>query len=250
MRAIAARLALFLGLAFSAPALAATVAVEDANAGVLAMRAGNYDEAIRLFTSALDHGQFNAYGRGQAYSYRGLAHGGKGDLDAALADLDLAVDQGNDYARRAYSFRGILRMTAGRASEAAADLAKSLDYEFRPYAALWLYFARAEAGLADADMYSLSHNISEIDFERWPGPVLAFFLGRATGEDMTAAIETVQGGGSSERRSCEAVFYTGYYYLMQGDAMRARSSLEWAARQCPPSVERIAALAELARLGN
>jgi tetratricopeptide (TPR) repeat protein len=65
--------------------------IADGNAGMAALQRGDYDEAIRLFTRALQPGRLSSGDTEFAYLNRGQAYEAKGDLDHALADFKKAV---------------------------------------------------------------------------------------------------------------------------------------------------------------
>ena len=73
---------------------------------MLAARDGKYDDAIKLFTSAINSDELNLKGRAQAYAYREIAKATTGDYDAAQFDLNFAVALDSDYNGDAYAFRG------------------------------------------------------------------------------------------------------------------------------------------------
>ena len=75
----------------SSVGIAHAAGIDDANAAVLAARDGKYDDAIRLFTSAINSDELNLTGRAQAFAYRGIAKATVGDYDAAQEDLNFAV---------------------------------------------------------------------------------------------------------------------------------------------------------------
>src|SRR5438128_10998419 len=87
--------------------------VEDANAAVLAARSGKYDDAIRLFTNAINGDDLNLTGRAQAYAYRGIAKATTGDYDGATDDLNRAVVLNSDYAADSYAYRGYFERVLG-----------------------------------------------------------------------------------------------------------------------------------------
>src|SRR5215813_5892385 len=90
-------------VAATAPAF--STGVEDANNAVLAARNGQYEEAIRLFTSAINSDELNLKSRAQAFAYRGIAKATGGDYDDAVQDLNYAIALGSDYNGDAYGFR-------------------------------------------------------------------------------------------------------------------------------------------------
>jgi len=231
------------------PADAALAAgIEDANAAVLAARSGKYDEAIRLFTSAINSDELNLTGRAQAYAYRGIAKATLGDYGAAQEDLNFAVALDSPYAADAYAYRGFFALVQGDAQKAAADLAKSAALKIWPYNVMWLSLARAKAHLPDTDDHSLSRNAAQLDLAQWPGPVVTFLLGGAKPEEVVAAANQ----GDPQRvveRVCDADFYLAENDLARGDMAAAKPLLQRAADKCPfASFERMGATAELMRL--
>lgn len=83
---------------FWAAALALTIAtcayaggIEDGTEGLAALNRGSYDEAIRLFTKALNEGDLSTDDTEFAYYNRGKAYLAKGDTRHAIADLKRAV---------------------------------------------------------------------------------------------------------------------------------------------------------------
>src|SRR3979490_2456529 len=70
---------------------ALSTGVDDANQAVMAARNGQYDDAIRLFTSAINSDELNVKSRAQAFAYRGIAKATTNDYEGALLDLNYAV---------------------------------------------------------------------------------------------------------------------------------------------------------------
>jgi len=222
--------------------------IDDANSAVIAARNGKYDEAIRLFTSAINGNELNLTGRAQAYSYRGIAKATTGDFAGAKEDLDFAVALQSDYAADAYAYRGYFEMVEGDGPKAAADLAKSAELKIWPYNVLWLSLARAKANLPDTDDHSLKANAARLDLTQWPGPVVKFLMGE---EKLEAVAMDAQAGDPAKliERTCDVDFYSAEYDLTRNQAMAARPLLQRAAEKCPfASFERMGATAELAHL--
>jgi tetratricopeptide (TPR) repeat protein len=65
-------------------------AADDGNAGLTALNASNYDQAISLFTRAIDSRELRGDDEESAYACRGRAYLKKGDYSDAIADLDRA----------------------------------------------------------------------------------------------------------------------------------------------------------------
>ena len=249
MRVLRLFTALFAALVVGA-AGAEAAAVDDANAAVLAAKDGHYDDAIRLFTDALETNEMADRGRAQAFSYRGISLAAIGNYPAALRDLDSAVALNSPYQADAYSYRGFLELSLGRSADGAADLAKGADLLVWPYNVLWLAIARAKAGVPDTGVHSLKNNAAMLDLSRWPGPVLQYYLGGLTSDEVRAAAE-MGDPMAKESRVCDAVFYIGEFDLAHGNAEMAEPSLNRAANDCPySSFERVGAAAELSHWGK
>lgn len=246
--ALSAKTVFLLGGLLLAGSDAYAAAVEDANSAVIAARDGKYDEAIELFTKAINTDELNLKSRAQAYAYRGVAFAAIGDYEHANDDLNSAVVLGSEYSADAFAYRGYFRMVQGRSSEAAADLAKSANEKVWSYNAIWLALARMKAGIADNDALSLSANAAMLNMAAWPGPVINYLMGKATPEAVNAAAQQGEPARLIER-VCDADFYVAEVALTKNDVATARPLLQRAAEKCPfASFERMGAAAELARL--
>ncbi len=246
-------------MAFAASGVAmAASAVEDANAAVQAARQGNYEEAIELFTNAINSDELTLKSRAQAYAYRGIAKAAIGDYDSAGLDLNSAVVLDSDYNADAFAFRGFFHMARGENKEAAADLVKSADISVWSYSALWLYLARTKAGVADEGPHSLSAHVAVLAMQtnqdgstnmtRWPAPVVNFMLGKANEAEIRAAANAGDQSRLGER-VCDVDFYLAELDLAKGNTVAAKPKLEAAAKGCPfASFERMGAAAELERM--
>lgn len=244
----ALRIALPLIVALTCTAGAMAAGIDDANNAVLAARAGKYDDAIRLFTSALNGDELNLTGRAQAFSYRGIAKATTGDYDGAREDLNFAVALQSDYAADAYAYRGYFELVRGEPGKAATDLAESAGRKIWPYNVVWLSLAREMAHVPDTDNHSLESNAAQLDLTQWPGPVVKYLMGEGTPESVNAAAQQGDPARVVER-VCDADFYVAEQNLAHGDANAAKPLLQRAAGQCPfASFERMGATAELKRL--
>jgi lipoprotein NlpI len=222
--------------------------LDDANAAVMAAREGKYDDAIRLFTSAINSDELNIKGRAQAFAYRGIAKATLGDYDSAQEDLNFSVALDTEYNADAYAFRGYMALVTGAPQKAAVDLAKSASLKIWAYNALWLSVARMKAGIADTGAVSLANNAMTLDMDQWPMPVVKFFLGQAKAEDVASAANEGDQSRLAER-VCDADFYVAEFDLAHDNAPAAKPLLQRAADKCPfASFERMGATAELKRL--
>src|SRR4030042_4780219 len=85
-------LSLFLMVCMTSPTWAG--GDDDADAGAYALDAGDYDEAIRLFTKAIESGDLHPVTLYAVYNFRGKAWDHKGDYDRAISDFTKAIESG------------------------------------------------------------------------------------------------------------------------------------------------------------
>ncbi len=79
--------------------------------------------------------------------------------------------------------------------------------------------------------------------KEWPVPVVEFYLGQRSMDDMFKA------AAGSRGNECEARFYAGEWHLLRGARAEAISALRSAVEECPKDfTESGAAAAELNRL--
>jgi tetratricopeptide (TPR) repeat protein len=200
----------------------------------------DYDQTIRLDPKLAP-----------AYSNRGNAWKIKGDLDRAIADFDRAIRLAPKFVP-AHRGRGEAHFLQADFSAAAADLLGANDIQesingrlWNPLdddlkAMLWRFLARGRMGQDGAS--ELSASVARLRTKDWPYPVIDFYLGRRSLEDMRAAALDADD-------KCEAAFYAGEWRLLRGDKPAAKRELEGAAGTCPKTrVEYVGAVAELKRL--
>jgi lipoprotein NlpI len=231
---------------------------DDANRAVVAARNGQYDEAIALFTRAINSDELGLTNRARAFAYRGIAKATTGDYEGAQLDLNSSVALDSDFNADAYAYRGYVKLVLGQPKEAAADLDKSAELLLWPYNVLWLHLARLKAGLPDGGPRSLTNNAITLDIKRnqdgtpglsrWPGALVKVMQGSLTREAATAAAQEGDPTRLTER-VCDVDFYLAELDLARNDIAAAKPQLERAAEKCPfASFERMGATAELMRL--
>jgi lipoprotein NlpI len=191
----------------------------------------DYDRAI-----ALDPKLANAY------RLRGHARAAQGDTDRANADYDQANRLDPKFVNASMS-RGSANFQKGRFGEAASDFLWANDLEPNAYAVIWRFMARARVDHNDTT--ELETAAARLKTHDWPYPVIDFYLGRRTAQD-------VQSFARKPEEKCEAAFYLGEWYLMRGRNDEAQKELQKAAAAtCPKGLaEYQGALAELKRLGR
>jgi lipoprotein NlpI len=195
----------------------------------------DYDEAVRRAPGEANF----LLGRGQAW------HDAGNDANA-LADFDRAIRL-NPTHEMAYVRRGVVRFSLGRYAEAAADFEESLrTHPSDGYRVLWRHISLAKAGRADP--LEFQANAAKPDPNTWPAPLLRFYQGRATIDEIRQ-----QAGRGNERaqsaQRCEASFYLGVYEQLQNNLPHARGYLQDAVNNCPKNFSEFAgAMAELHKL--
>jgi len=116
-------LACLLLLILAAPALAAGPA-SDIVAGNQAAEAGNLDQAIKLFTKAIESKKLSKENLAIAYNNRGNAHDDKGNMDQAIKDYTKAIEINPEY-DAAYYNRSYALERKGCLAQALADMEKA-----------------------------------------------------------------------------------------------------------------------------
>lgn len=170
--------------------------------------------------------------------------------DYAKADTDLEMTLGLD-SKRASAFREKGRLAAyqGDYDRAVMEFGRAVqnsEGEAAVYGALWLHIALARAGRGQQTM--LKDLAAQLNPGAWPYPVLLMFLGEASVQT------TIQAAGSpvaeqALMRRCEAWFYAGEKYLIDGDTEHAREAFKAAvATQVTDFLEYDWATRELERL--
>ncbi|MDH3443035.1 MAG: tetratricopeptide repeat protein, partial [Deltaproteobacteria bacterium] len=214
------------------------------NRGNVFRRKGDYDRAIQDYDEAI---RINPQ-HYRAFSNRGNAHKHQQNYERAIEDYDQAIRLNPRYAA-AYRGRGIAQYFQERPDAAVSDFAKAA--EFQPgnhYHVLWLFLAEYRAGL-NAPV-NLKNNAQKLDLDKWPGPVINFYLGAIDESALYAAAQSPDPKILRER-VCEANFYVAEAKLLGNAVPDALPLLRDAEKNCPPNfMESHAASAELKRLGN
>lgn len=158
-----------------------------------------------------------------------------------------ALVSGNDniYADeliRLVLWQHIARLRAGE--DDAQELAANLKLLEEPTMRNWLIYHMMES--------ATDENVLAVTLRRWPGPLLAVYLGKLAPGELPAAAENAGNNAEARRRrACEADFYGGVYLLSKGPRDVARKLLQSAADFCPAgAAEGGFAKAEIARIGT
>lgn len=229
----------------------------------------DYSEAIRLTP--------NAY---LIYLFRGNAHQLNGNLDLALSDMNEAarlvpedgatrvfrgdvlfvMGKNNEAlasyneamrlnAKAVHSRRGVIHYINGDYASAAEDFRTSLDKNPKDsYSALWLFIVRARMGQDGTK--DLAAQTQFLNFERWPGKIVMFYLGKASLADSIANVAPAS-PFVIRAQQCGNRYFIGHYHLIKADKPSALSEFKNVIKECPSTslVHRLSLL-ELARQGR
>jgi lipoprotein NlpI len=167
----------------------------------------DFDEAVRL-----------APNYASAYDNRGYAKDGMGDHEAAMADYARAIELAPDLASP-YANRGVSRFALGQFADAADDFAKLTGIERTIYDGLWLYLARARAGIAQPD--DLTRILSSYGAKEWPAVVAQLFMGQ--GSETTVYAAARSDPATATARLCETEFFLGERALLANNMAQAKA---------------------------
>lgn len=205
------------------------------------LRMGQYAQAEGDADAAIEaNGQF-ALG----YLVRGRARALQDALDGARDDFDTAVnrDKSNVYALRA---RGLVAWDLDNYDRAADDFRAALKLDAGDgIAALGLQIAKFKTGAAvDGELAAAA---ARLDLKVWPGPLIAFYLGRLDERGLNAA--ATDDSAFAAARDCQTAFYVGEWKLAHADTAPGTGLMQKAASDCAPDVlERESARVELRHL--
>jgi len=107
-------------------------ATEDIKAGYENRLSENYDEAIRLYTKAIESGELSEWKLGEVYVYRGDIWAMKNDYDKAIADYTKAIEL-NPMSNIPNRLRGDTRGKKEEYDRAIADYTKAIELFYRDF---------------------------------------------------------------------------------------------------------------------
>lgn len=133
---------------------------------------------------------------------------------------------------------------AGKYEQAATGFADQAieDPANAPYFYLWRFLAQKRGNDTKA-IADLEIAADKMDQATWPYPVYSLFLGALKPEEMVAK-------AADGNQRCEATFYSGEWYLLNGTTEEARPRFQTALSSCPKTfLEYDGAEGELKKLG-
>jgi lipoprotein NlpI len=198
----------------------------------------DFDEGIKLRTDNVD-----------AYIMRAAANECLNKLDDAQADANFAIAlQPNSFS---YESLAHLKWNLGLFPQAAANYLQAFKLTSQgssrgPYLVLWYAMSADRTGALDHA--ALATDVSALDSEDWPAPLLDFYRGKATAEKVYS-IAANGGAQIATNQKCEAEFYIGEWHIARKDISAAKPLLQQAVGECPHGfIEYFAAQKELKRL--
>jgi lipoprotein NlpI len=154
----------------------------------------------------------------------GAIHLAKGDITAAMADIDRALAADSSY----WGGTGVLAYYLGGAydkSEAIADRAMkdNADYSY-----WWLWKALAQKARGDASGAAATLTAGRgVAGKNWPAALIDFVAGKID-EDRLRILATASDNKTQSERLCEINFYRGELAYLAGDKAKARAALKQA----------------------
>jgi len=213
------------------------------NRGSAHQHKGDYERAIQDYEQAIRLDPSSA----RAFNNRGRVNHLKENYAEAIKDYDEAIALDPDYQPAFYN-RALARFDQGLYIASVPDFVRAVNLDTSsPYRVLGLYLAKARGG--DVDRESLAASAVQLNLTRWPGPVVALFLGQITPQALVTAAQDPDPNTQLERQ-CEAYFYAGEHYLILGQRPPAVQMFQSAVATGVTSLfEHSSAKAELRRLG-
>ena len=205
---------------------------------------GDYDRALADYEQAIVFAPSDA----RLYNERGVAYAGMSDFNNAIADFNRAIALKPDQ-EVAIKNRGRINFVLGNFAQAAADLQRGLSLDSADAdAALWLHIARLR--LAQDDASDFAAHAATADSSRWPAPVLRYFLGTLSAQQLRTATKDSVASVANER-ACTTAFFLGEDALLRKDPAAASALFDESRSACQKeTTEHKAAAAELQRLSG
>jgi lipoprotein NlpI len=206
------------------------------------LQSGNPEGAVQDFTAVLRRRPNDT----DALMARAIARQYTGEFDAAEADFTAILERVSD-AAQPLANRGYVRMMKGDFEGATKDLSIAMTLPDAPAElTVWRFVAEARAGHKATDV--LKATADTLTADSWPAPLLHYFLGRLSGDQLLMA--AAKDASEAKGRACEAYYFLGQAALLSKDARQATKLFQAAlATGMTRHTEYLAAKAELARLG-
>jgi lipoprotein NlpI len=182
-----------------------------------------YREAIDDYTRSLNVNSTNVI----SYINRAVAYARLEQYQEAFADFNKAekLDVNNE---AIYKNRGALNFLLGHFEDAIRDYKYYLS--LRPgdmYRMIWLHLSQKYLN-KNADS-SLDRYVKNVNLEQWPGAIVKLYRGEVSVETFLEAFSR-KGAHWDSGSLCEAYYYLGQYFLLNGQRSLAVDALHKAVR--------------------
>jgi len=188
---------------------------------------GSFDAAIGDLDHAIDLANAAPGESHKLFFERGRVKYFKGDFNGAIADFGHAMELKPDFGAALF-FRGLAEEDKGQLDAAAADFAKAAPLGV-PEAALWWWEAMMEGHHEDdanAGLAALQSKALAGHPNPWLTELGNFLLQKTTDTQVQA---DAQSGKAAEHRQTQAWFFLGVSREFSGDAAGARQAYQQAA---------------------
>jgi lipoprotein NlpI len=188
-----------------------------------------------------------------AYSGRGLSFIKQKNYEKAVKDFDRAISIGSkDTAIRnsLYEPRALAEFYLGRFDKAETDFRSASNAKpENSYHPIWLNLTELHQH-KDAQV-ELKNRASKLNLETWPSPVIQFYLGEISPEQVLAKASIGDQKKTQTDQLCEVNFYLGESALISGNNADATRLFEQATASCEKDFNEFdGAQVELKRLLN
>jgi tetratricopeptide (TPR) repeat protein len=221
---------------------------------------GDLDDALSDYNQTVQLTPKDAW----PYFNRAGVYVAKGDYEHAVSDYSQSLSLKPRNAD-AHVGLGTARFFLGRFADAAQDFSDAMNTQSDSllstlsasggasaetdlqYRLIWRYVARTRGGSDGRG--ELEAASGPLHTDQWPYPIVAFFLGKSSAEQLLDAAKTPD-PQQQKGHLCEVAAWTGEARLIAGDNAGAIAQFQAARSQCPADfTEHQLALAELRRLG-
>jgi lipoprotein NlpI len=166
----------------------------------------DFNRALRLKPDFVD-----------AYNFLGIHYTQMQEFNQAYEAFDSALDLSPEH-QYAYLNRGIALYYGGRAELSIEDFtAFHLENKSDPYRILWLYLAEYEQDKMSAKI-ALEEYSNLVAENVWAKKIIQLYLGEISHQTFVGQLTLgVSSSKALSERLCEAYFYLGKYYQLQGN---------------------------------